>query len=141
MDSYDDKRRDLIAQATAACDATEYDAAGLPLRPWKQLASHLSPLIGESGFAALYRRAVRLVSAEHDWLIAPQASSTSDELLSALRSQLSAAEERHAKAANSALLATFTKLLAGLIGEALTIRLLHAAWTGGADKANARDQS
>lgn len=141
MDFYDDKRRDLIAQAMTACDANACEVGAHPLQPWKQLASHLSPLIGESGFAALYRRAVRLVSAEHDWLHAPQASSSADELLSALRSQLGAEDERQAKAANIALLATFTKLLAGLIGEALTIRLLHAAWNGAGDKSNARDQS
>lgn len=141
MDSYDDKRRDLIAQAIAACAATECEANGHPLQPWKQLACHLSPLIGESGFSALYRRSVRLVSAEYDWLSAPQATSTADDLLSALRNQLFAEDGHHANAANTALLETFTKLLAGLIGEALTIRLLHAAWTGAGDKSNARDQS
>jgi len=141
MDSYDDKRRHLIAQAMAACDAVESNAGNHRIQPWKQLAGHLSPLIGESGFSALYRRAVRLASGEHEWLNAPQASTTADELLSALRSQLAAEDAHQATAANAALLATFTKLLSGLIGEALTIRLLQAAWTDADDKPNARDPS
>ena len=40
-----------------------------------------------------------------------------------------------AREANAALLSIFTKLLSGLIGEALTIRLLEAAWAGSSGKA------
>jgi hypothetical protein len=138
MDSYDDKRQALIAQAIAAGSAS----AGRPwVQPWEQLSAHLGPLIGDSGFVALYRRTVRLVSGQFEWLASSTPSSTTDEVLVALREQLSSAEPGEAGQANAALLTTFTKLLSGLIGEALTVRLLNAAWSGVAGTANAREQS
>lgn len=138
MDPNDDKRQALIAQAIGGVSAQ----ADRPwVLPWEQLSGHLSPLIGESGFAALYRRTVRLVSVQFEWLVSSTASSTAGELLGALREQLSSVDPETAHAANAALLTTFTKLLSGLIGEALTVRLLNAAWNGAAGNPNAREQS
>ncbi|MFD2367990.1 hypothetical protein [Pseudoduganella sp. GCM10020061] len=140
MDSNDDKRQALIAQATAG---SAYGQAmdGPVVQPWRQLSAHLSPLIGDSGFAALYRRTVRIESVRFDWLDASHASSTADELLQALKDQLAAVGPGQAEEANTALLITFTKLLSGLIGEALTVRLLNAAWSGAPENAKVREQS
>jgi hypothetical protein len=80
-------------------------------------------------------------SVRFDWLDASHASSTADELLQALKDQLAAVGPGQAEEANTALLTTFTKLLSGLIGEALTVRLLNAAWSGVPENAKVREQS
>jgi len=107
------------------------DGIDLLLQPWHQMAVQLSPLIGDSGFCALYGRAVRLTSAQFPWLPPIQPGKSIDALLGALRVQLMAAGQSEASLANTALLTTFTKLLTGLIGGALTMQLLDAAPAGG----------
>lgn len=141
MDSNDDKRQKLIAIAIAAGEAAVDNAGEAGIYPWTQLFTHLGPLIGDSGLAALYRRTARLVMAQYDWLGPSQASSSADELLAALQGQLASVELALARETNAALLTTFTKLLSGLIGEALTSRLLHSAWTTPGANANVREQS
>jgi hypothetical protein len=101
------------------------------LQPWQQMAVQLSPLIGDSGFCALHGRAVRLASAQHGWLASLPAGKTTDALLATLRVHLMAAGPTEAALANATLLNTFTKLLTGLIGEALTLQLLDSAYAGG----------
>ncbi|HEY1044751.1 MAG TPA: hypothetical protein VGE60_12895 [Telluria sp.] len=141
MDSNDDKRQMLIACAIAAGEAAVDNEGEAGIYPWTQLFAHLSPLIGDSGLAALFRRTVRLVSTQYDWLGPSQASAGADELLAALQAQLASVELALARDTNAALLTTFTKLLSGLIGEALTIRLLHSAWNTPGANANVREQS
>ncbi|HEU4853040.1 MAG TPA: hypothetical protein VFT37_12885 [Telluria sp.] len=141
MDSIDDKRQELIRRAMAAGGPEPgTDPGSRRIEPWTQLSTHLCPLIGESGFTALHRRTMRMVSGRFPWLESTD-SSTVEEMLAGLRSQLGAADSAHAGEANTALLQTFTKLLSGLIGEALTVRLLQAAWNDPVEKANAREQS
>ncbi|TFW15883.1 hypothetical protein E4L96_17395 [Massilia arenosa] len=134
MIKHDDRRLQLIRAALAAGQA-EAQADVRHLLPWQRLTIHLSPLIGETGFSALYGRAARLQSARHAWLTAPQASQSAEALLATLQGDLMMAPHGTAAEANAALLDTFTQLLAGLIGEALTIRLLVAAWGQGRDGA------
>jgi len=105
------------------------DSMDLLLQPWQQIAIQLSPLIGESGFCALYGRAVRLASKHFRWL-APVPGKTAGASLAGLRAQLAAAGLAEATAANAILLDTFTHLLTGLIGESLTMQLLDAAPAG-----------
>jgi hypothetical protein len=106
------------------------DGIDLLLQPWQRLAVQLSPLIGDSGFCALHGRAARLASARFAWLKPVQAGKSIDALLDALRVLFTAAGQSEATLANEAILNTFTKLLAGLIGEALTMQLLDAAPAG-----------
>ncbi|GAB3448274.1 hypothetical protein NX773_06760 [Massilia solisilvae] len=126
MDKHDDKRQQLLVAMTASCGASTRDGTLSLLQPWSRLARHLSPLIGESGFCALFGRAARLVSARFDWVAGPSFK-TIESLLGALGERLASVGAEQARAANTALLDTFTRLLADLIGEALTIRLLHSA--------------
>ena len=139
MDSNDDKRQELIKRAMAAGGPEPAtDPGSLGIVPWTRLSAHLCPLIGESGFTALHRRTMRMESGRFTWLESIDAS-TVDEMLAGLQTRLGAAGSAEAGEANRALLHTFTKLLSGLIGEALTIRLLQSAWP--AEDANAREQS
>jgi predicted metal-dependent HD superfamily phosphohydrolase len=102
------------------------------LQPWQRMAIQLHPLIGDSGFCALYSRAARLTSTRFGWLQLMQSEKTIDALLLSLRAHLASAGDAEASSANTALLSTFTKLLTGLIGEALTMQLLEAPADGSA---------
>lgn len=138
MDPNDNKRQELIAGAIAAGIA----ARDAWIHPWKQLSNHLKPLIGDSGFAALFRRSVRLVSTEYDWISSSAVGASADDLIDGLGGQLTAVDAGKARDANAALLSIFTKLLSGLIGEALTFRLLNSAWNVAAgESTNAREQT
>ena len=110
---------------------------GDPLQPWRRIATQLCPLIGESGFCALFGRALHVLGPEHAWLVLPQPCRTPEQLFSSLEERMGDADPDLATAANDALLRTFTQLLAALIGERLTRQLLASA-TAAAN--NAADQ-
>jgi len=97
------------------------------LQPWRRIAQHLCPLIGESGFCALFGRAVHVIGPDHAWLAPQQPCRAPDQLFAALEERMGLVDADHAAAANEALLQTFTQLLAALIGERLTRRLLESA--------------
>lgn len=138
MDKNDDKRQQLLAAMAASGGASPEGGTQCLLQPWSRLARHLSPLVGESGFCALFGRAARLVSARFDWIASPSFK-TIDALIAALGERFACVGPDQAQAANMALLDTFTRLLADLIGEALTIRLLHSAARGPGEQ-NAQEQ-
>jgi len=104
------------------------------IQSWRRLADQLGPLIGDSGFCALYGRACRLVGPEFGWLADTQPCKTRDSQITALDELLASVAPDHAKAAHAALLHTFTELLASLIGQALARRLLDAAARDGEEK-------
>lgn len=126
----DDKQRQLTSddgrarpggvppQAAAAVDY---------LRPWRRISVQLVTLIGESGFCALFGRALRTLAVRYDWLSVDPARKSIDGLLSALERDMNAADPAAAGIANAELLNTFTRQLSSLIGEALTTRLLAQA--------------
>jgi hypothetical protein len=114
-------------------DAVTSTADGLEqlLQPWQQLTVQLCPLIGDSGFCALYGRSGRLAAQQFNWLMFTPSRTSTDALLAGLRTQLAAAGPVDAERANAVLLTHFKKLLTGLIGEALTMQILDAAPAGG----------
>jgi hypothetical protein len=138
MDNKDDKRRQLI-RAMLAQPGGE-DAGERHLLPWHSLALHLSPLIGENGFGALYGRTGRLLTQQYGWLSAGPSSQALDALFRTLKEDLARVEPAQAALANEALLTTFTRLLSDLIGEALTTRLIDSAWNGAQAQNNAGEQ-
>jgi hypothetical protein len=141
MDKKDDKRRQLIhAMLAPPAGATATGIAEHNLLPWRALTSHLSPLIGDSGLGALYGRTARLLAAQYGWLTTGPSSTSLEGLFQILEEDLRRAEPALAAEVNAALLLTLTGLLSELIGEALTTRLLDAAWGGGLTKKNAGEQ-
>lgn len=141
MEIKDDKRQQLILAMLAQMDGPNAsDCADRHLLPWRALAQHLSPLIGDGGFAALYGRTARLLAGRYGWLSAGPASPPLDGLFQRLGGDLRGAEAALAVEANTALLLTFTGLLSDLIGTALTTRLLDAAWHGAPTQKNAGEQ-
>jgi len=141
MDNKDEKRRQLIH--TMLAQPSGASAAGIAehnLLPWRALALHLSPLIGDSGFGALYGRTARLLADRYGWLTTSPSSTAPEGLFQTLEADFRQAEPALAAEANAALLLTLTGLLSELIGEALTTRLLDAAWAGGQIQKNAGEQ-
>ncbi|VXB85831.1 conserved hypothetical protein [Massilia sp. 9I] len=97
------------------------------LSPWRRIAQQLCPLIGESGFCALFSRACHVVGPDYAWLIPQQPCRSPEQLFGALEERMALVDAERAAATNDALLRTFTQLLAALIGEGLTQRLLASA--------------
>jgi hypothetical protein len=140
MNNNDDKRQRLLLDIMTNNGATRLpESTDELLQPWRRLAGHLSPLIGESGFCALYLRATRLLTGQFDWLASSQSCKSIDRALAGLGERLDATDTLAAQAGNAALLNTFTKLLSDLIGEALTTRLLSSAAKGDDGQKNAQE--
>jgi hypothetical protein len=93
------------------------------MRSWRRIGNQLVALIGESGFCALFGRAMRMLKARYEWLGVEPLRSI-DALLAALDRDLASVDGAVAAMAQRELLDTFIRQLATLIGEALTARLL-----------------
>ena len=104
------------------------------VRPWLRLGEQLTPLIGESGFCALFGRALRLTNARFEFLGRCDPSRPVGDLFASLTRTLNELGPEQAALANAALLDTFTTLLGTLIGEALTKQLLQDAMGGDGQK-------
>jgi hypothetical protein len=140
MDKNDEKRQQLLVRMMASGGERSRARRDYLLEPWRRIVSHLSPLIGESGFTALLGRASRLVAPEFGWLTSCTSAKSVAAQLNGLGDGFDQQDSDAAHAGNAALLDTFTKLLSDLIGEALTIRLLQTAVDGPAEQKNAQEQ-
>ena len=101
--------------------------AEVAMRTWNRVVSQISPVIGDDGVRVLYGRSLHLTKPAFPRfadLGSKQPHGSFNELLPRLE-RLDAAE---AIDFCSALLITFTELLAALIGEGLTARLTELAW-------------
>jgi hypothetical protein len=102
---------------------------------WLDVDSVLTPIIGPRGVSALYRRSLHLVHEEYPWLEIAEGDDPERAPFTGLGSALARQSTPAAAAANGALLEAFYNLLANLIGEPLTTRLLQPAL----DKMSAED--
>ncbi len=102
------------------------DAAPIP---WHDIDAALSPVIGQRGVAALYKRSLHLTRGAHPCLQPAYESAQRPGDFAALKAALSQPAGPATAAANRALLQTFTDLLAQLIGRTLSARLLEPVWT------------
>jgi hypothetical protein len=95
---------------------------------WELLASELVSIIGEGGFQSLYARSVHLTGARFPWLQLRHPLQASDSRFAGLKMSLEGRDSAEAAEASICLLTTFIDILALLIGELLTIRILRSAW-------------
>jgi hypothetical protein len=123
----DSIRRTLAMSAGIAPDAR--GVAEATLRTWGQMAARLTPVIGARGIEALFGRSLQMASAAYPWLSKAGGADDSANPLANLRASLEAIDPVVGIAGSHALLVTFTGLLATLIGEPLTGRLLDPVWT------------
>jgi len=118
-------------------NAEAADGSGIAalMQPWLHLSDQLTPLVGDSGFCALFGRALRLSGVRFDGLDGGIGAGPVAELLMSLTRTLNEIGPVQAAPANAALLDTFISLLGSLIGDALTKQLIHVAIEGrGAQK-------
>lgn len=94
---------------------------------WRDLARHLTAIIGERGFDALYARSLHQVGATYPWLTGP-GQEDGKASFSQLRQRLQEQAMPAAGQASIALLCTFIDTLTLLIGELVTSSILRAAW-------------
>lgn len=109
----------------AAIGADPEQIADLALSIWRGVDAALSPIIGQHGVAALYKRSLYLTRAEHPCLTAVYEGQLGPGEFATLQTALSLQTSEDASAANAALLQNFHDLLAKLIGAALTEQLLR----------------
>jgi len=108
---------------------------------WQQVEDALTPIIGQRGVAALYKRSLHLVAPDHPWLARLKEADPPAVDAAALRSALAQQDAAAAAAGGGALLQTFQELLASLVGPSLTGRLLAAAWALPTSGLSAQDTS
>jgi hypothetical protein len=108
---------------------------------WCEIDQALHPIIGHRGVAALYNRSLKLTAATFPWLAQGHAGALAAVDATALRATLVQQAPAEAAAAGSALFETFRGLLASLLGDSLTQRLLHAVWDHTAGASPAQDDS
>jgi hypothetical protein len=123
MDRDDNKRQTSDHDSTPG----QADEVRRWMAPWGRIGEQLVPLIGELGFCALFGRAARLLATRYDWIGAVASGKSAAALLAALEAAMMAIDPAEGRIANAELLATFTRQLTALVGEALTARLLASA--------------
>jgi hypothetical protein len=98
------------------------------LLTWQKIATQLEPVIGARGVDALFRRSLHLVGKTYHWLEGIGVRGNGAVSLASIRICFEGRETALAIDAACALLGTFTGLLANLIGESLSMRLLDIVW-------------
>ena len=116
----------LAQRAGDAADATAVLAA--VARTWQRMAAQLEPVIGVRGVAVLLNRALHLTGKNFHWLAQSMPLEAGADPVPHLQSWFANGNAKDVAEAGCALLVTYTELLAGLIGEALTERLLASVW-------------
>ena len=115
--------------ANRAGDAPDSKAiAEATLSTWHHVADRLVPVIGPRGVDALFNRSLNVTCKTFPWLAIAGNDGNGAAQLAALRLRLAGREPDIAAEASYVLLVTFTVLLANLIGESLTERLLEPVW-------------
>ena len=95
---------------------------------WQDVSGVLSPIIGNSGFAALLKRSGYLAISACPGLATATDQTQSAAQFSALHDLLTQLSSGDAARVNGALLQTFQNVLDTLIGAPLTARLLQPIW-------------
>lgn len=127
----EDARRLAIRQTLHRSVATDSGATALAAAffgLWQQTARRLEPVIGARGVDVLFGRALHLTARRFPWLPAATDGNSAD-LLEVLQTCLAGRSAAEVSDAGETLLLAFTGLLAGMVGESLTGRLLGAGWS------------
>lgn len=130
--SKEEASSDIAASLAAAVSdgASSRQVAEVVASAFRGIDEALTPIIGQRGVAALYKRSMHLASQAHPWL--PRSSEGVHPAMdvAALTTELALQTAAAAAAAGGQLLQTFCELLTRLIGHSLTERLLRTVWAG-----------
>jgi hypothetical protein len=125
METSDPLRHQIIKSFLALPNERVADAA---IHLWEQMATQIISIVGEDGFHSLYARSLFLSQSTFPWLAASSLAPQAEHRFAGLKTSLEGQAPAQASEANSLLLITFTDILASLIGEQLTTRILRLAW-------------
>lgn len=125
METIDLLRHQIIKGLTAQHTEKVADAA---VSLWAQMATQIISIVGEGGFDSLYARSLYLSQATFPWLAAGSTSAQTSSRFTNLKINFEGQTPALASEANCLLLITFTDILASLVGEPLTVRILDSAW-------------
>ena len=93
---------------------------------WMEIDAGLFAILGQRGVAALYQRCLHATARDHPWLSVAFEGVQASMNLMLLRATLLQQTSTNAAAASRALLQKFEALLYGMVGAAMTDRLLHS---------------
>lgn len=116
----------LVHLNAPTVDASQVAAVVVGL--WQQIDAALSPIVGQRGVTALYKRSLYLTRAAHPCLAAAYEGALQPGDFNALQRALTAVASTEASAAATALLQSFHDLLSQLIGASLTERMIGFVW-------------
>lgn len=131
MEAGDLLRHQLIKSLMVSPTGNVADAA---VDLWERMAAQIISIVGEDGFNSIYARSIFMSQSKFPWLTASPLSPEIDHRFAGFKTSLERQAPAQASEASSLLLVTFTDILASLIGEQLTLRILRLAW--GADIPN-----
>jgi hypothetical protein len=118
-------RASLLVLASQGDHEGQFAEAALAL--WRRIEVELSPVLGATGVAALYRRSLNQASAQQPVLAEVHDAAAQTEGFEPLRRALASLSHTDAAAAIRWLMLAFFQLLVSLIGATLTERLLKPA--------------
>lgn len=95
---------------------------------WEKFAGQLITIIGDGGFDSLLMRSLHRCGKQFPWLIPVPDSPKAAWRFVELHSRLADQDISTAIDASTALFTTFVDILATMIGEQLTNRILRSAW-------------
>ena len=104
------------------------NAADAAISLWEPMATEIISIVGEEGFNSLYARTIFLNRSAFPWLLASSDPLQIDQRLAELKTSFEKQTPPQVGEANNSLLITFTDILASLIGEQLTTRILCLVW-------------
>jgi hypothetical protein len=110
------------------CSIDGDDIADTAIILWDQMASKIISIIGENGFKSLYVRSVQINISKFSWLSSYNPKSESNNQFNGLRLCFKRQSSNQILAVNYELLITLTDILASLIGEQITTKILSMAW-------------
>ncbi|MEO9078359.1 MAG: hypothetical protein ABI268_03505 [Rhodanobacter sp.] len=116
----------MFTRQSAGADASRVAAIAVAI--WREVGTALSPIIGQAGVDALFKRSIYLTRGAHPALASVFDNSVQLDALAALDDALAQQASATAMASNIALLQNFQELLISLIGLSLTERLLRPVW-------------
>jgi hypothetical protein len=95
---------------------------------WKKFSDELMSIVGEKGFLTLYSRSLNILRETFPALVNFDAEISHATWLAELEAALSEQDLAGLNSVNYQLFMNFTDILASLIGEDLTVEILHASW-------------
>jgi hypothetical protein len=115
-------------QGAVVAGVSSDEVAALVATTFQDINQALSPIVGQRGMAALYKRSLHLSRPLHAWLPAAAEGADVDIDFESLTTALATRTSMDAAVAGTQLLESFLALLATLIGDSLTERLLRPVW-------------